>query len=64
MGRGCRVGASLMGLATGVLLFVARMNESLVAHEEVAAGKCLCTYFADKRLLLGVSAYMSLQMFL
>ena len=59
-----RMGASLLRLAAGVLLFIARVDEALVAHQQVAARKRLGAYLADKGLLLGVGADVSLQMFL
>ena len=40
------------------------MNEPLVAHKQVAAGKGLGTDFAYERLLFGVGADMSLEVFL
>ncbi len=59
-----RVGAPLVGLAAGVLLLVARVDQPLMADEEVAAGECLCAYLTHEGLLFGVGADVSLQMFL
>ena len=47
-----------------MVLFIARVDESLVSDEEVAAGKGLGADVADERLLLGVSADVPLEMLL
>jgi len=62
VGLGGRV--SLVRFSACVLIFDARVNQSLMADEEVAACKCLCAYFANERLFFGMSSNVSLQMFL
>jgi len=58
------VSSALVRLPAGVLLFVAWMDQALMADEEVAAREGLCTYLTNEGLLFGVGSYMSLQMFL
>jgi hypothetical protein len=47
-----------------MLLFFARMDESLVAHQQVAAGEGLGTDVANKGLFFRVGADVSLEVFL
>lgn len=53
-----------MTLSRSVILFIARVDESLVSDEKVAAGKSLCADVTHERLLFSVSADVSLEMFL
>lgn len=53
-----------MGFSGGMLLFLARMDESLVPHQQITAGKGLCTDFADEGFLFGVGSDVPLEMFL
>lgn len=53
-----------MGFSCGVLIFLAWMDESLMADKQVAAREGLGADLTDEGLLLGVSANMSLKVFL
>ena len=53
-----------MTFSRGVVLFIAGVDEALVADEQVAAGKGLGTDVADERLLLGMRADVSLEVLL
>jgi hypothetical protein len=48
----------------GMVLFLARMDKAFMPDEKIAAGEGLTTQVAYKGLLLGVSADVSLKMFL
>lgn len=62
---GLRISDVLMvTFSRGMVLFIARVDQALVADEEVAAGKRLGTDVAYKWFLLGVSSNMSLEMLL
>ena len=54
----------VMTFPRGMVLFIARVDESLVSDKEIASGKCLCTDVANERLLFRVSADVSLEVFL
>ena len=53
-----------MRLPGRMLLFLARMDEPLMSHQQVAARKVLVADLAYKRLLLSMGAYMPLEVFL
>jgi hypothetical protein len=62
---GLRVGdVSMVTFSARVFVFFARVDEALMANEEVATRESLATEIADEGLLLGVGADVSLQMFL
>jgi hypothetical protein len=53
-----------VSFARSVVLLVARVDESLMANEQVASGEGFGTDVADERLLFGVGTDVSLEVFL
>ena len=53
-----------MGFATGMIFFVAWVDQALMTHEEVAAGKGLLADVAHKGFLFRVGANVPLEVFL
>jgi hypothetical protein len=58
--------APLMGMRfpARMLVFIAGVDESLMADEEVASSKGLCANVANERFLFGMGTDVSLEMFL
>ena len=54
----------VVALSTRVFVLFARVNEALMAHEQVAPCKGLATEVAYEWFLLGVGADVALQVFL
>lgn len=55
---------SSMSLSACVLVLVARVDEALMADEEIAASEGLCTDVANEWLFFGMGSNMSLKVFL